>query len=178
MMCSLNLFAFHVDKKCIGASLSYDIVFNNSYRIFTLNILDVSAVGIQMSYSAQFSPDVSVFDVYIHYGFIYPFGRIFSIRGSIGHNLLPLILLHHFSYIASARINIYIPISRKIYSSVYSNREYSRNNLMFGMGLRHRNAIRMFNYLNLSDRYFNIYNSFFFEIGFRHYIRFRFTDRE
>jgi hypothetical protein len=143
-------------------SLSYDNIFNTDDKCFTLDIMEVSIfpssrMTCHIGLITQFSRDVNIFDLYCNTGFtIYPFKKILSISGDFGFNYF-LIILNHFSYIADIKLNIDIPI-------------YKEHNLTFGAGLRHRNAIRIINYLKLNN-YYNVYNSCFFEIAYRFIIK-------
>ena len=102
--------------------------------------------------------DINIFDVYYNFGFtVYPFKKIFSISGNfdLGGSLC---ILNHFSYMADIKSSIDIPF-------------YKEHNLTFSIGLRHRNSLRIINWLKLDDNYFKIYNSYFIEIGYRFIIK-------
>jgi hypothetical protein len=163
----MGLFATTVspDYKAEGlgiiSSLSYDNIFNSDYKCFTLDILGISIFPSspiftgRINYLAiQFSPDINIFDLFYGVGFtIYPFKKIFSLSGNFNWGL-SLFLFNHFSYIADIKANLDIPI-------------YEGHNISLGAGLRHRNSLKMINWLNLDDSYYEIYNSYFFEIGYR-----------
>ena len=160
----VNLFAMTSSNYAEGGqllffSLSYDNIFNSNNKIFTLNILEFSmmsspAGSLHVGYITQFSQNISVFDFYIGAGVTwYPFKKIFSASGNFYYGL-SLFTLNHFSYIVDLKTNIDIPI-------------YKIHNLSFGFGLRHRNAIKIIDYFRLNDSYYNIYNSYIFEIGYK-----------
>ena len=158
---SYDLFATSVspDYKSEGlglfSSLSYDNVFNSNYKFFTLDILGISLfpssnfTGHFNFFTTQFSSKNNIFDIFYGLGFtIYPLKKIFSI--SVNFNWgWSLFILNHFSYIADIKANIDIPI-------------YGGHNISLGVGLRHRNSLKIINWLNLDDAYFKIYNSYFF----------------
>jgi hypothetical protein len=143
-------------------SLSYDNVFDSDIKCFSLNLglplfPQSEKTTLHMVLFTQFSPDVSMFDLYIGCGLtVYTFRQILSISGNVGFNY-SIILLNHFAYITDIKMNVDIPI-------------YQGHNISFGAGLRHRNALRISNWMNLSDDYYKIYNSYFFEIGYRYII--------
>ena len=161
-----NVFATSIspDYKAKGlslfSSLAYENIFNSNSKYFTLDIIETSIFPSSEIFTehfgllTQFSTDINIFDFYGNLGFtIYPFKKILSISGNFGFNA-SLFLWNHFSYITDIKINIDIPI-------------YKSHNITFGVGLRHRNALRIFNWMKLTDDYYNIYNSYFFEIGYR-----------
>ena len=141
------------------SSFSYDILFNNNSKIFTLNVLEFTLFSspkgsLHIGYLTQFSPDISIFDMYLGFGVsFYPFEKIFSLNGNVYYGL-SIFTLNHFSYIADIKANIDIPI-------------YNIHNLSIGIGLRHRNAIRIIDYFNLNENYYKIYNCYIFEIGYK-----------
>jgi len=47
---------------------------------------------------------------------------------------------------------------------------YKSHNLTIGAGVQHRNAVKLIGYIK-SDSYYGIYNSYFFEIGYRYIIK-------
>ena len=166
LVCSLNLFSVSVtpDYKPKGllfsSSLTYENVFDSDYKYFTLNILELSVLPasdvftLRLNLLTQFSPDINIFDFYYGMGFaVYPFKKYLSISGNFNWNFL-FFLLNHFSYTSDIKMNVDIPI-------------YKSHNVTFGVGLRHRNALRIINWLDLKDEYYDIYNSYFFEIGYR-----------
>jgi hypothetical protein len=72
----------------------------------------------------------------------------------LGLGFPSIFLLNHFSYTSSIKINIDIPIAQY-------------QNITIGTGLQHRNAIKIFDYFNLNQNYYGIFNFYFFEIGYR-----------
>ena len=161
---AINLFSMQPPKDPIKglilySSFSYDKVFNSDDAIFTINVLQFallpsSELTIHMGYLTQFSPSLSVFDIYLGLGLTYyPFEKIFCISGNFYYGL-SLFLLNHFSYILDLKANFDIPI-------------YKLHYITIGAGLRHRNALGIINYFNLGDDYFNIHNCYTFEIGYK-----------
>jgi hypothetical protein len=170
LLFSKDLFAITVspDYKAEGlgwfSSLSYDNIFNSDYKYFTIDIFGVSLFPSSSKYTGhlgfltQFSFDINIFDIYYYLGFtIYPFGKIFSISSNLNLGW-SLFIFNHFSYITDIKANIDILL-------------YKGCNITFGAGLRHRNALKISNWLKLNDNYFKIYNSYFFEIGYRFIIK-------
>ena len=161
---SANLFAMTSSNHAEGGqllffSLSYDNIFNSDNKIFTLNILEFSMMSspsgsFHIGYITQFSRDISVFDLYLGAGTtLYPIKKIFSICGNFYYGL-SIFTLNHFSYIIDIKTNIDLPI-------------YKVHNISFGFGLRHRNALKIIDYFKLNDSYYNIYNSYIFEVGYK-----------
>jgi hypothetical protein len=167
----MKLFATSVspDYKAEGlgwfSSLSYDTIFDSNYTYFTLDILEASFFPSSSVFTGhfglltQFSFDIDIFDLYLNLGFtLYPFKKILSVSGNFGLGL-SFYSLNHFSYITDIKANIDIPIFK------------GGHNVTFGAGLRHRNALKIIGYLNLDSEYYNIYNSYFFEMGYRFIIK-------
>jgi hypothetical protein len=163
---SINVFATSVppDYKSDGLgwffSLSYDKIFNENNGYFTLDIFETSILPSSSIWTwhlgilTQFSFKINIFDIFYSMGFtVYPLRKILSFSGNFGFGW-SLMTLNHFSYLADFKTNIDIPI-------------YKEHNLTFGAGLRHRNSIKIIDYLNLGNDYHRIYNSYFFEIGYR-----------
>ena len=162
-----QIFAFSVSPgyEAKGLSfftqLSYDNIFNSDYKYFVLDIFGFSIFPpspkftLHMNYlSVPFSLDVKIFDLNYGLGFtVYPFKKIFSISGNFNFGW-SIFIFNHFSYITDLKLNVDIPI-------------YKGHNISIGSGLRHRNALRISNWLNLDENYFKSYNSYFFEIGYR-----------
>jgi hypothetical protein len=144
----------------LNSSLSLDYIFDSIDTYFTLDLFEASLLPPSPSVSGhigtimQFSFDVNIFDIYENMGVtIYPFKKIVSLSANIGSGL-SIFTLNHFSYIADIKVNIDIPI-------------YNAHNVTFGVGLRHRNALKIIGYFNLNENYYNSYNSYFFEIAYR-----------
>jgi cell division protein FtsI/penicillin-binding protein 2 len=165
-----NIFAmspspdYNVEGLLLCGSLSLDYIFDSSDKYFTLDLMEFSlfppssSMTIHIGTITQFSFDVNIFDIYESVGVtIYPFKKIFSLSTSICYGL-SIFTLNHFSYIADIKANIDIPI-------------YKGHNVTFGVGLRHRNALKIIGYFNLHEKYYNSYNSYFFEIGYRYSYR-------
>ena len=171
VICLLGLVAFNISATpllpeyqpkglAFFSSISLDNIFKSSNKYFTLDVLELSfypssdIITTHVGVMTQFSAHVSLFDLYTNMGMtIYPFGRILSISGNFGINH-SLFLLNHFAYLVDIKINLDIPI-------------YLFHHISLGAGVRHRNAMKMINWMKLKDEYFNIYNSYFFEIGYR-----------
>ena len=142
--------------------IDYGRTFDNEFSIINFKI--TASVGSSDYYSSNFalsttfSLDTNIFDLYFLFGgTIYPFKKYFSISFDIGMGGSYIIFLNHFPYTISIRTNFDIPI-------------YKEHHLTIGAGLQHRNSIKIINYLNLKDTYYGIYNSYFFEIGYRIFI--------
>jgi hypothetical protein len=109
--------------------------------------------------STIFSLDTNIFDLYFLGGMtMYPFKKYFSITFDFGIGFSYIIYLNHFPYMVNVKGNIDIPI-------------YGNHNLTIGAGVQHRNTVKIFDYLKLNNNYYGIYNSYFFEIGYRNFIK-------
>lgn len=114
-----------------------------------------------LNWSSLFSFNINIFDIYFNFGFMwYPWKKYFSLAIDTGLGFSSLIL-NHLSYRSSIKGSIDIPIK---YENTYHDSVY---NITIGAGIQHRNCIKLFDYLDISENYFKIYNSYFFEIGFR-----------
>jgi hypothetical protein len=87
---------------------------------------------------------------------VYPFRDIFSITAHTGISLSN-ITLNHFAYTGNLKAGVDIPVFRN----------YSRHYLFLGSGLRRRGAVRLFDYMDIPDYYFKIFDTFFFEMAYR-----------
>ena len=142
--------------------IDYGQTFDNELPIMNFKI--TASVGNSGHFSSNFglsstfSWDVNIFDIYLLWGgSFYPFKKFFSISFDMGIGGSYILFLNHFPYIISIRGNFDIPI-------------YKEHHITIGAGLQHRNSIKIFNYLQFKDTYFGIYNSYFFEIGYRIFI--------
>ena len=144
----------------LSASLSHDRVFNSDIDIFTLNIFQAyfTPMGIHLGLVTQYSPDVSVADLYFTGGFTYyPFEKVFSIDGTFGFGL-SIYTLNHFSYLLDLKAKFDIPL-------------YREHHITAGAGVRQRNALEIIGYIPLDSSYYHVYNSYFFEVGYRYILK-------
>ena len=142
--------------------IDYGKTFDNELSIINFKI--TASIGSSDYYSSNFalsttfSLDANIFDLYFLWGgTVYQFKKYFSISFDIGIGGSYLFFLNHFPYIVSIRSNFDIPI-------------YKEHHLTIGAGMQHRNSIKIINYLEFKDTYYGIYNSYFFEIGYRIFI--------
>jgi hypothetical protein len=144
----------------IDFDINYGRTFDNDMSIYNIKGIAPWGMGGNINFmaglSATFSFDQNIFDLYaILLGLnIYPFGKYLSFTFDVGLGLSSILISNHFSYITSLKINIDIPIIHY-------------HNITIGAGIQHRNAIKIFDYLNFNSNYYGIYNSYFFEIGYR-----------
>ena len=162
---SLPFLPLDYEQKGFSYDFAFDYgrTFDNELSIINFKI--TASVGSSDYYSSNFalsttfSLDTNIFDLYLLWGgTIYPFKKYFSISFDLGIGGSYLLFLNHFPYIISVRSNFDIPI-------------YKEHYLTIGAGMQHRNSIAIFNYLNFMDSYYGIYNSYFFEIGYRIFIK-------
>ena len=174
---SLCVYIFSSDYEpeldVLHISIDYGKTFNNEVRIINLE-LSLFPYSLEQHWTinfgllSTFSPDKFIFDLYAFGGFIYfPFGRILSLTFGFGAGCSMYALLNHFPYLLNAKMNIDIPIDEFYNESTGSGVQH---NLTIGMGVQHRNAVKLFGYIK-SDSYYSIYNSYFFEVGYRAIIK-------
>ena len=143
-------------------SLSFETAANADCKLYTLDILELSPgstphISPHFGLITQFSPDVNVLDLYVNFGItVYPLKKMFSFSADFAFNYFWMIL-NHLSYLAGIKANVDLPL-------------YEGHKLTLGIGLRRRDAVRLFDYLQLGKDYYELYDSRFFEIGYRYVI--------
>ena len=154
-------------------SIDYGKTFNNEVRIINLELLNElmilsRPITVIYGHSLTFSPDKFIFDLYF-FGelMFYPFGKIFCLSLGLGQGYSMFALLNHFPYLLNVKMNIDIPIYT--FHNLATGMGV-QHNLIIGMGVQHRNAVKLFGYIK-SDSFYGIYNSYFFEIGYRAIIK-------
>ena len=138
----------------IDFDINYGKTFDNKVSIINLKMFGpllpyYNRTNGVFGFSTTFSLDKSIFDLYFDIGMIiYPFYKYISFVFDFGIGFSYVLFLNHLPYKTSAKLNIDIPI-------------YGDHYITIGTGVQHRNAIRVFDYLNLNKNYYRIYNSFF-----------------
>ena len=164
LLINLNAFSFHIDNDndrtiLLFYSFSYNLLINDTPKIHSFNIIELTFLeskntSIHFGFFTQFSPDISLFDIYLGGGTtIYPFQKVLSFSGNFYYGL-SIFTLNHFSYIIDAKMNLDIL-------------KYKIHCFTIGTGFRHRNALKIINYFKLDENYFKNYYCYFFEIGYR-----------
>jgi hypothetical protein len=147
----------------IDFDINYGKTFDNNLSIINLKmfapvISDEKKLTMNLGVSTTFSPDINIFDLYLLVGLtMYPFGKYLSLTFDAGIGLSLILTLNHFPYILSVKGNVDISI-------------YKSHNITIGAGVQHRNTIKLLDYANLVN-YYGIFNSYFFEIGYRKFIK-------
>jgi len=167
---SLSVFVFSIsyapdfvpEGLVFDVSVDYGKTFNNELEIINIELLfspfPSRPATLNYGYLSTFSPDKIIFDLYTFGGITYyPWGKILSFSGGFGIGASLYALLNHFPYLLNAKMNIDIPL-------------YQFHNLTIGAGVQHRNAVKIIGYIK-SDSYYGIYNSYFFEVGYRFIIK-------
>ena len=149
---------FEPEGLVFDVSIDYGKTFNNELRIINIELLFFPFPSRPAAFNygllSTFSPDKIIFDLYAFGGITYyPFGKILSFSCGLGIGGSIYALLNHFPCLLNAKMNIDIPL-------------YKFHNLTIGAGVQHRNAVKLIGYIE-SDSYYGIYNSYFFEIGYR-----------
>jgi hypothetical protein len=153
---------FEPEGRLFDIAVDYGKTFNDELRIINFESLfsPFSSRSGSFDYGLLlvFSPDKIIADLYAFGGITYyPFKKIFSLSCGFGFGCSMYALFNHFPYLLNIKLNIDIPI-------------YGFHNLTIGMGVQHRNAIKLFGYIS-SDSYYGIYNSYFFEVSYRYIIK-------
>jgi len=153
---------FEPEGLVFDVSVDYGKTFNNELRIINLELLfspfPSRPATFNYGYLSTFSPDKIIFDLYAFAGITYyPLRKILSFSCGFGIGASIYALLNHFPYLLNAKMNIDIPL-------------YKSHNLTIGAGVQHRNTVKLIGYIK-SDSYYGIYNSYFFEIGYRYIIK-------
>ena len=163
-----NSFSFTYSPDFVAEGLVFDIsvnygkIFKNGYDITNFEFLfspyPSHSTVLNIGFLTSFSRDIKIFDIYAYGGFTYyPFNKILSFSCNIGIGASIYALLNHFPYLINAKVNIDIPI-------------YKKNNITLGVGIQHRNSIKLIGYIK-SDNYYGIYNSYYVIMGYRFIIR-------
>jgi hypothetical protein len=146
-----------------NSSASYDRAFSDSASALYLTPYDIGLLTqsdywfLHQSLIIQIPLAMKIFDVYMALGITaYPFRDILSVSANAGISVSNIIL-NHLAYTGNLRAGVDIPVFRN----------YNRHYLSLGTGLRHRSGIRLFDYMDVPEDYFRIFNTFFFEIAYR-----------
>ena len=165
---ALSLAPLPPDYEAKGFIIDFDIdygkTFDNNISIINMKMFspflpDENKISGIFGISTTFSLDISILDLYFISGItLYPFKKYLSLTFDIGLGFSYILFLNHFPYILSVKGNFDIPIYKEQY-------------LTIGAGVQHRNSIKIFDYLKLNKNYYGMYNSYFFEIGYRKFIK-------
>ncbi|MDR0388568.1 MAG: hypothetical protein LBH73_00680 [Spirochaetaceae bacterium] len=144
-------------------SASYDHAFSGDYAAVYLTPYEMDMFTksdrliVHQGLLIQIPVSLKIFDVYMVLGAtVYPFRDILSVSAKAGISVSNIIL-DHFTYTGNLRVGADIPVFKS----------YSRHFLSLGAGLRHRNGIRLFNYMHISGDYLKPTNTFFFDLAYR-----------